>query len=329
MNGLLRRCADLRITLLGVAALAGAVGIGAYRPEGVLPWVTAPISLLALNLIAAIAVDPRFRRRAPLLGFHLCLLAVVVLGVVGHLIRFTGSVELARGQAFDPAAVRVEEQGLWHHNRLDRIRFQQGPVIVRYGPGLRRLGTESEVQVEAGGLWATIGDPGPLLIEGYRFYPTSNKGFAAYLSWRGRDNQEQHGTVHFPSFPLLAEALENRWRLPGGKELVLTLDPDLSIPEATPWVLRGSGPRPQLLVYVDGRSIPLQLGAELTVAKEVIRFDGVGLWMGYWIYSEMTMTWLLAAACLGVFFIGWHYWALLRFDPRLVPGRSVAREGGG
>ncbi len=326
MNALLRGCADSRVTLLAMGALVVAVGVGTYRPGGVLPWIAAPVALLAVNLIAAVAVDARIRRRVPLLGFHLCLLAVVALGGIGNLTRFSGSVELAAGQAFDPTMVRVEEQGVWHANRLGRVAFEQSDIVVRYGPGLRRVGTESALRLPEPGAPSsrrTIGDEGPLLIEGYRFYPTSNKGFAAYLSWTAGDGVRRHGTVHFPSFPLLSNAQENRWRLPGGRELVLTLDPDFTVAEDDAWTLHGAGERPRLTVHRAGRQTVLEVGEELAVDGDVVRFEGVGLWMGYWIYSEPSMAWLFAAACLGVLLIGWHFVQALHPDARLAdrPGR--------
>ncbi|GAB4348722.1 MAG: hypothetical protein Kow006_09720 [Gammaproteobacteria bacterium] len=317
--------ADLRLTLLGMAALCVTAGVGAYRPEGVLPWIAAPVVLLTFNLLAAMAVDGRFRRRVPLLGFHLCLLAVVALGGAGELVRFTGSVELAQGQAFDPGLVRSEERGHWHPDRLDRVAFTQADIKVRYGPGLRRIGTESRVRLPQGNgrtVERTVGDEGPLLASGYRFYPTSNKGFAAYLSWTRPDGSRQRGTVHFPSFPLLAQAQENRWQLPGGEALILTLDPDVVVPESGSWILQGAGDAPTLYVYVDGRQETLRVGDRITVGGNVVRFDGVELWMGYWIYSEPTMAWLLAAAILGMIFIGWHVSGGLRRDDRLAAPRA-------
>lgn len=321
MKRLLILFADTRLTLLGLAMFCVTAGVGAYRPEGVLPWIAAPLVLLAGNLLAAILVDGRFRRRVPLLGFHLCLLVVVVLGGVGELVRFTGSVELAQGQAFDPDSVRTEERGIWHPNRLDRVAFTQAGITVRYGPGLRRIGTESRVRLPQGGgrtVERMVGDDGPLMASGYRFYPTSNKGFAAYLSWTQPDGTRQRGTVHFPSFPLLAQAQENRWHLPGGEALILTLDPDLTVSGSDSWILQGAGDTPNLIVYVEGREETLRVGDRVAVGSNVVRFDGVGLWMGYWIYSEPTMAWLLAAAILGMLFLGWHVLGGLRRDTRLL-----------
>lgn len=322
MRRILTLLADPHLTLIGIVVFGIGAGIGAYRPEGMQSWLVAPLVLLAGNLLAAVAIDARFRRRVPLLGFHFCLLAVVGLGGVGQLVRFTGSVELAQGQTFEPAMVRTEQRGIWHPDRLERVVFTQGSILVRYGPGLRRIGTESRVRLLQGGgrvVENPVGDDGPLLASGYRFYPTSNKGFAAYLSWARSDGTRQRGTVHFPSFPLLAEAQENRWQLPGGETLVLILDPDFIVPESGSWILRSAGDSPRLSVYVDGRQEVLRVGDQFVADGDVVRFDGVGLWMGYWIYSEPSMAWLLAAALLGVIFIGWHFLGGIRRDSRLIP----------
>lgn len=329
MRGL-RWLASLRLTLLGMIALGVCAGIGTYQPGNMAPWIAGPLAILTLNLVAAIVVDARFRNRVPLLGFHLCLLAVVALGGAGQLMRFTGSVELAQGQQFDPSQVRVEEQGAWHYNRLSQIAFEQAEIVVRYGPRLRRVGTESAVLVEntSGEIERyVVGDPGPLLSAGYRLYPTANKGFAAYLVWMAANGEQQFGTVHFPSFPVWDNAQENRWQLPNGPELLLQLNPDVVVSEEQPWVLSRAGSAPRLTVFHKEQSTELQVGEQIVVGNHVVRFQGVGMWMAYWIYAEPTMPWLLAAACLAVILIGWHFAVALRSDKRLESKtQSMARR---
>ena len=114
MTGAATALASLRLTLLGMLGLALTV-LATYRdPELATAWVALPLGVLAVNLLAALLVNPRFRTQAGLLVFHLCLLAVVVLSAVGLMTRFEGRLELTEGQAFTPGAVEIVSRGPWH-----------------------------------------------------------------------------------------------------------------------------------------------------------------------------------------------------------------------
>ena len=77
MRPVLKTLASLRLTMAGLAALIiNSVAISQW-PEASLPWVVLPLSVLAVNLFAALIVRHAFRQQAALLLFHVGLLAVV------------------------------------------------------------------------------------------------------------------------------------------------------------------------------------------------------------------------------------------------------------
>ena len=214
------------VALLGSLAIAFpamvllAAGIVASYSLDAAPrwWLLAPLAVLSVNLLAAIATHPRLRRRLPLLAFHLCLLAALALSLAALLTKLEGRVEVLAGQAFDPGAVTVTERGPWHpRGALARVRFTQRSFQVDYAPGLVRGETRSLVDLaHADGGWSRreVGDTRALGQAGFRFYTTSNKGLAAVLGWHGDDGAVAHGAVHFPSFPLNDWKQLNEWTAP-------------------------------------------------------------------------------------------------------------------
>ena len=179
----IHRLSSLQLTLAGMLVLAAGVLVS-YRDEGAsVLWLAAPLLLLALNLLCALACNPRFRRQGGLIVFHLCLLGVMVLGAAGRLASFKGRVEISEGQWFDPASVEMVQRGPWHpQQRMRDVSLRQGAIRVDYAPGLRRGATISEVY-DGDGTRFTMGDTRPFRSAGYRLYTTSNKGYAVILGW--------------------------------------------------------------------------------------------------------------------------------------------------
>ena len=98
-RGLLSAMASLRTTLAGMVVLLLGV-TGAYFKLWPGSWAVAlPLLLLALNLLCAIMLRPKFHRDLPLLLFHLSLLALAA----------TGFVEAAEGRdAHTPIAILAD-----------------------------------------------------------------------------------------------------------------------------------------------------------------------------------------------------------------------------
>lgn len=267
-------------------------------------------ALVAGSLVAALALHPRARRGA-LGAFHAGLLLLAAVALVGHWLRFEGRVEVATGTDYDPAAVVVTRRGPLHDSDSANVAFRQGPFTVRYAPGLRRGRTESYVQLPGGD--ATVGDDRPLVIDGYRFYTTHNKGFAPVLEWSAPGQPAVIGAVHMPSYPLFDWKQSNAWTAPDGRNVRLWLDVAVPRNDAADWTLRSDDCRCALVVESASGRTTLRAGESADLGDGVrLRLVEVRGWMGYRIFRDPTLAWLLALAFASVAALGWHFVTSLR-----------------
>jgi cytochrome c biogenesis protein len=273
-------------------------------PDVSIPWLVLPLSLLAVNLFAALLVRAAFRQQAALLLFHVGLLVVLVLVAAGVLMRFDGSVEVVEGSAFDATGVTPRGKGWLHPNGLERVHFTQGPLEVNYLSGLQRDTTRSRVVLERRDGTETeriVGDRQGFTSNGYRFTTTFNKGYSVVVLWRGSDGREGLGTVNFPSYPKFDWKQTNDWTTPSGETLTFELRLAERVPEDGPWILSSRD-----VVYEVGISSATQ--SERTIAPgqpiavkggEITPVD-LRLWMGYRIDYNPLLPWLLTAAFLSL-----------------------------
>ncbi len=307
----LKRLASLRLTLVVLVALALGVIHGYRNPDNATWALVVPLLLFALNLGAAVATNPVFRRQTALLSFHLGLIAIVLLVAAGRLSYLKGQAELSVGEEFTGRLVQ-QDSGPWHWWRLDRVRFVNEGFVVNYDDG-RRRDTVNRVRYQDGaGRWraAEIGDEQPLVIEGYRFYTSFNKGFAPLFTWYPRDGQApQRGSVHLPSYPIRELDQTRTWQPPGSRqELWLMLDFDEQLIQSAGRSRFHPPAEHRLIVRVGDRRHTLRPGDRLALDAGALHYEGLTTWMGYTIYSDWTISWLLAAAALSVVSLAWHFW---------------------
>ena len=233
---LLRALASLKLTLLGICALLAGILLAYFSREQSSVWIVPALSLLALNLFAAIIFNPRIRQNSGLLMFHICLLMIAVLSLLSQLTSMKGRVEVVQGTAFDVASVNVTEQGAWYSlDGLRQVGFVQGEIEVEYAAGLRRGPTRSRLQLDDGTV--VVGDNTALKQHGYRFYTTSNKGFAALVNWYAKDGSITRGSINFPSYPLYDWKQHNRWQAPTGELLEFRLKVETPLDRDRDWLL--------------------------------------------------------------------------------------------
>jgi len=313
----MRSLASLKLTLLGMCLL-GTGALYAYdRPDASFLWIAGPLLLLSLNLLAAIWADARFRSQPPLLAFHICLLVIVLLAAAGRLMRLDGRVEIAEGQGFDAERVEVTARGPWQHSDLDGVSFRQGQITVDYAPRLYRDGTRSRVwRTDSAGRMRgeIVGDDRPLVIDGYRFYTTSNKGWAILLTWQEEDGAAEHGVVHLPSYPFLVRKQRNQWRLPTGEEVEFSLGLE-EVSQNAAWRLESDGMDAVVSVRVGDRLERLAPGQSIALVGGQLRYEELRMWMGYRISYDPTVPWIAAAAVAAVGFMVWHFWLALWSAP--------------
>jgi cytochrome c biogenesis protein len=304
MKGL-RRLGSLRLTLWGFGLLALGLAVHQVDPQwGV--WPTGlPLGLLAINLASALAVDPRLRRTQALYVFHLCLLLLAFLAAWGQLARYEGRVNLVEGQHFDPRLLATDAAGPWARPRPSAEAFVQQDVVVDYAPGIARGGTRSRVRL-ADGTQLEIGDHVPLVVSGFRFYSTSNKGFAVLLQWLPVQGSSQLGAVQFPSFPIKELTQETEWQTPAGQTLELSLALPV-LPADNAWQLSRllAADRP-LSVEVAANGYRLSPGDSLVLEGGRVRFVGTAMWLGYRVSHNPALPWLFSAAILALGAMAWH-----------------------
>jgi cytochrome c biogenesis protein len=301
--------ASLRLTLVGLLFLGMATVIVYQLDQTATPWLAAPLLLLALNLMAAVATNRVFRRQMPLLVFHLALIVLVLLAAAGRMTYLKGQTEVTEGAAFE--RLTGMEAGPWHGGRLDQLYFVNDGFEISYvaGPVLDRNVSrvrwrDASGQPQRG----EIEQNQPLVLLGYRIYPTSNKGFAPLFVWQANQQQPLIAAVHLPSYPANATAQAQTWRPPGSTDdiwLALNVDENL-IPSDRSSQLRLPDDRTLVLRH-RGIRYTLQPGERLALPDGTLEYRDLRTWMGYRIFYDWTIPWMLAACAMAVVSMAWHF----------------------
>lgn len=317
---LLRQLASLKFTLFGMALLSvGSMAIYG-NPMDVPSWVlTIPLVMLAVNLTAAIITNVRINQQPGLLVFHVSLLSLVILAGIGRLTYLDSHVELAVGEQFSPDNMLDLDTGVFHSNLMENVVFEQGPFTVNYAPGIQRELTFSNIKVRSpSGQWEdkVIGDDRPLVMQGYRFYTTHNKGFSAVLTWTPDTGEPQTGTVNMPSFPLFDYKQDNRWVPPNSdNEIKFWLQLKTGMDAKVAWILSLENSSGVLVVTHKDRREELQLGESIQLADGNLRFEQLSMWMGYRIFYDPTIQWMFFVSVAGVLGLGQYFWKKLNLQP--------------
>jgi cytochrome c biogenesis protein len=309
MKRSMQRLASPRLTLAGFGLLAAAILLTHDRADAPALAIAGPLGLLALNLAAALALRPALRRGG--LGlFHVALLALLLLVGAGRLTHFDARVEVAEATLLDPAQIEVTGRGPWHGDGWRRLQFRQGAYEVAYAAGMKRSHTRSLVRPGAKGEGAeqTVGDDTPLVIDGYRFYTTHNKGLAPVLTWRAPSGDVQQGALHMPAYPLYDWKQENAWTAPDGTALRFWLRIESPLPERAAWTLDPRALATVLVVEAPGLRRELRPGESVAIGSATLRYERLSGWMGYRIFYDPTLLPMLVVCLLGVAGLGWHLW---------------------
>lgn len=285
----------------------------AYTSTTQATWaLVGPLAAFALNLAAAVWINPVFRRQTPLLIFHLALIALVLLVALGRLTYLKGQLELAEGEVFD-GRLTQEESGPWHSRKLAALNFTNAGFSVEYATGIRRGATRNQVEWTGadGQIWReVIGDQDPLILAGYRFYTSFNKGFAPTFIWYpASGGAPMMGTVHLPAYPLHEYKQAMEWTPPGSTTplwVMLQFD-EVILDPAKPSEFR-LPTKYQIVVRSKEERRELKPGEVMRFAEGRLVYDGLRSWMGYTVFYDFTMPWLLAAGVLAVASLAMHYW---------------------
>lgn len=318
---ILRALASLKLTLILILLLLAGVLIIYYTRTRFVWALAVPFIGFAINLAATVLTNPVFRRQMALLMFHLALIAIALLIAVDWLTYLKGQIEIVEGETFTGQTMS-EESGPLHNRRLENLQFTNENFTVNYtntDGRLRRTDTRNQVAwVAPDGRSgrSVIGDQEPLLLGGYRFYTTMNKGFAPIFSWQPADGSaEKIGAVHLPSFPRDMLQQKNEWKPPGSSTSVWILlqmeeelffrdkPSNLRVPDKHKIVVRLNAPQGD-----NDQRWELKPGDSVRLPDGVLTYQELRKWMGYDVSYNFTLPWLLAASVLAVLSMGWHFW---------------------
>lgn len=314
MIRLLKLLSSLRITLVGLSWLA--LGLVADQNHWVAgAWaITPPLILLVLNLLVAMFVDRRFHHQPMLFAFHLCLLMIAGLVGFGQLITHEYRLLLAESQFYEHGMLGPVRGGPVEPPVLADRFMRQGMVEVEYTPGLRRGVTRSEVWM-ADGRRVVFGDDIPLLVDGYRFYTTSNKGFSVVFTWLPDNGDAVVGSMLFPSFPASELMQGLNWRTPAGEDIRLALHVPPSSYDGRWTLTAGHASGADVTVSIGDRTKLLRPASTVKLRGGRLRYEHIGMWMGYKVRYDPTLPWLFSASVLAVAFMAIHFASRLRQPP--------------
>lgn len=306
----IERLASTRTTLAGLMALGLAVIVHGSVRDASAAWVAVPLLALAANLAAAIACNAQFRRDGALLAFHLALLAVLLLAALGRLTYLRGQVELAEGEIF-AGQLSAIEAGPLHAGALERVRFVNDGFSIRYAPALKRAETRNAIRVFGNARDAqaqVIGDNEPLRVAGYRFYTSFNKGYSLVFHWfPGDGSPPQRGTVNLPAYPAHEAEQALQWTLPGGPSLWTQLQFDTPPLDASRETWFRKPGRHRVVVRIAGERWELEPRQQVRAGGGTLVYEGLSTWMGYNVFYDWTMPWLIAACVAAIGALGWHF----------------------
>jgi len=319
MFTMIQKLASLKFTLAGMILLAIGASLSYGNPTGVSVWVLiVPMVMLAMNLSAAILTNPRINQQSGLLTFHVSLLSIVILAAVGRLTHMDAHIELVVGSEFSHQNLQEVQSGPLHGGDIEAVSFLQGPYSVQYAPGMQRGLTHSHVKVKnMQGEWqdTVVGDDRPLVIDGYRFYTTFNKGFAPVLTWVPDQGQAATGTVNMPSYPLFDYKQDNHWTPPGGDEIKFWLQLQTSMDVESAWVLEQSSSSGVLIVTTPTKRHEVPLGESVRLGSGRLHFGELRMWMGYRLFYDPTIQWMFFVSIAGVAGLGYYFWKKINLNP--------------
>jgi hypothetical protein len=318
VDHVLKALASARLTLAFFLLMAAAALASVYYPEHITALVTPPLALLLVNLVAAILSVPRFRADLPLLLLHLTLLALVALMAAARLCYFKGAARLSAGAEFKGEYMQVD-RGRLHGDGATGLRFAN-EGLREYAPAGGWPTTYNRVRwLDSAGLphWTDIGNDRYLMLDGYRIYATSARGFEPLFEWRPTQGKPEMGTVAVPytfaeDFPEGTTAT-----LPGGKEVWIQLvSSEKRELDGAREDLGAHALAHTLTLRADDRRFEMKPGGSVELPGGRLTYLELGTWMIYRIVYDPTPPWMAASVLVGAASLLWFYARLWRRPPQ-------------
>lgn len=274
--------------------------------------VLAPLALLVVNLLAAIVTKPRFRADLPLLLFHLALLLLVSLLVVARLTYFDGAAVLTAGTAYDGHLLR-NERGPLHGDGPEALRFANEGFTEDFPERGQAQATYNRVRWwdrDGATHLASIGDNRPLILDGYRIYPTVRRGFAPLFSWQPDGGEASFGTVELADTGAAGPGPTSELKLPGGLDawiMIFLEDAPKYVPGTRLDDLGAADLAHHLVLRVGDRRVELRPGGHVDLPGGRLSYVRLSSWMGYRIVKDPTEPWIVAVVLIGIGTLLWFY----------------------
>lgn len=340
-----RETAIVSLVLLILGALAKSY---LHEGEGL---VLLPLAMISLNLCACLGKNLRFywRRRRGHLLFHSSLLLLLLLFMASRLLYFQGYLEVAEGQGFSGPFLQGS-QGPFYRGIFRDVVMVQEAMEVTYARGEEGEEIQSGLRfLEGGGEEQSglVSFNRALRYRGYRFSVPGRMGYALLVSFRPKrpgplgggslspeggsspatapptlespplegvaPAPEHLGFVNMPPYPFERKAQINSFRLPGtGERVVLTLDL-LEEPYRKKGRWRFILPKDyRVIVSFRSRDFRLRQGERCDLGVGTLEVRDLKRWMGYGVFYDPTLPYLLVTSALVVAGLLWMYLPLLR-----------------
>ncbi len=315
----LRVLGGLRVTLYLFGYFATSIAYYYFNKDSSEWWLATPLFLLVVNLFTATLTNPAFRQKQHLFTFHVGLMAILLLIAIGRLTYLKGEVEVTEGEQM-PSQLSHYQSGLLHELKDKEIGFQLNNFNIEFDESQRKRFIRSHVQWsnKSGEVMQyTIADLQPLIQSGYRFYSTKHKGFAPVFLWQPTDGTDsQLGAIHLPAYPENEFNQSQEWNIPGTSHTVWAL---LQFDEKiiTPGVVSKFRipEKHTLIIRHNNQRTPLTPGEGMQFPEGRLTYKELRTWMGFVVFYDWTLPWLLAACFFSVIALAWHYWQKISATP--------------
>lgn len=315
-------------------------------------WVLPPLALISLSLCACLYKNWRifWRKRRGHLLFHSSLLFLLLLFLAGRLVYFQGYLEVSEGQGFSGPFSQASQGPLHRTIFKDDTVVVQEQMEVTYAKGEEGEEIQSGLRFldgaegEQSGL---VGFNRPMLYRGYRFSVPGRMGYSLLVSFRPKrpgplgggnlaseggsssatappalgspplegavPTPEHLGFVNMPPYPSERKAQINSFQLPGTGDWVVLLLKLLGEPyrEVDRWRFT----RPQdyrVIVSFRRQDFHLRQGERCDLGVGTLEVKELRRWMGYGVFYDPTLPYLLMTSALVVVGLLWMFLPLLK-----------------
>lgn len=284
---------------------------------GILPVVTGNMTatqalapgyiLLVINLVFSILVREKIRRNPNLLVFHLVLLLMLVSIGVSRVTFFKGWVQIAEEEVLTKPSGIISE-GVFHSNRLGQSPIQLLGFRANFEETGRRTDTQSYLQIQNQQDPILINNAETANISGYQFTISNNVGFAAEFTWMSNQGEFVQTRAHFPSQIAYPETQGLEMMFPGMKqpvwvgleiqsERISFFYPFFKVPE-----------KYYLSFDFKDSQIELMPGSSVELVGGNLSFHRLSPWIGYELYYDPAIYFLLIASLIGVLSLALFLW---------------------